>query len=465
MVVILIINFLVRISLSHTLQVDDREQIVYAQELLWGYPMPQPPLYSWLSWFMFKIFGSNLFALSLLKYLLIFLMFYIIWLIADKVFVFNSSKYIALYSFLLMPSFAWHMHQGFTHTILLGLGIVLSLHSLVLIKEIQHYKNYLYLGFAFGVGIMSKYSFIIFMIAILLSALSIPSLRKNLLNIKIFLSLFVFFILIGPHLIWLQQNFIEISMQAQSRLLIDNEGLIIEKIKAIFSLLIASLGFVTPLLFFFLITCWREIFIKKNNITKTSYEKIFSNFYLLIILSCLILAIFFTMPYFKVRWLHPIMMIFQFWLLLRIESKREVKKKVRKGFVYFVIFLTSLVLIIRVFQLTFGPQFGIYGRLNTPIIETLEKIPREHFVNSIIYTDSYTLIAHLLTRFSNPMSYGKKLFNYPAELNFDRCIKISERIIDSEKVSDMKSTNIVSTKFGDKEYKLYYLILPKTYCI
>ena len=171
------------------------------------------------------------------------------------------------------------------------------------------------------------------------------------------------------------------------------------------------------------------------------------------------------MPHFKVRWLHPIMMIFPFWLLLRIEREGEIKKKVRKRFVYFLILLTSAVIIIRVFQTTFGPQFGIYGRLNIPIIETLEKIPREHFVNSIIHTDNYTLIAHLLARFSNPMSYGKKLFNYNAELNFDRCVKISERNMDSEKVSNMKSTNIVSTKFGDKEYKLYYLILPKEDCI
>jgi len=414
---------------------------------------------------MFQLFGSNLFSTTLLKYLLIFFTFVYISFIAEKIFKYQSTKFIALFSYLLMPSFAWHMHQGFTHTILLGLGIMMSLHALLLIKEETSVRNYIYIGFALAIGLLGKYSFIIFMITILLSALAVPNFRKSLLNNKIIISFLVFITLIGPHLIWLQQNFQDIYIQTQDRLLINYDSLVIEKIKSIGSLLTSSLGFVTPLVFFFLITNWKEILSRKNTFIKSDYEKIFSNFYQVLFLCSVLIIIFMTMPHFKVRWLHPIMMIFPFWLLLRIEREGEIKKKVRKRFVYFLILLTSAVIIIRVFQTTFGPQFGIYGRLNIPIIETLEKIPREHFVNSIIHTDNYTLIAHLLARFSNPMSYGKKLLNYNSELNFDKCIKISERNIDYEKVSDMGSANIVSTKFGDKEYKLYYLILPKEDCI
>jgi hypothetical protein len=65
-----------RIFFSHTLQVDDAEQIRLSQELLLGYPIPQPPMYSWLSWGMFQILGTGLLALTLLKYIFITLTFF-----------------------------------------------------------------------------------------------------------------------------------------------------------------------------------------------------------------------------------------------------------------------------------------------------------------------------------------------------------------------------------------------------
>jgi len=56
-------HLLIRIAFSSTLQVDDAEQIRHAQNLLLGYPIPQPPLYSWLSWGLFQILGTGLLAL------------------------------------------------------------------------------------------------------------------------------------------------------------------------------------------------------------------------------------------------------------------------------------------------------------------------------------------------------------------------------------------------------------------
>ena len=73
----LVVHFLIRVLFSQTLQVDDAEQIRYAQELLLGYPIPQPPMYSWLSWGSFQLLGSGLFALTLIKYILITLTFWL----------------------------------------------------------------------------------------------------------------------------------------------------------------------------------------------------------------------------------------------------------------------------------------------------------------------------------------------------------------------------------------------------
>ena len=202
LLIYLVVHFLIRMLFSQTLQVDDAEQIDHAQNLLLGYPIPQPPLYSWLSWGMFKTLSTGLFALTLLKYTLIALTFWFTWLVSGQLFQHLQTRYIATFSYLLMPSFAWHMHQGFTHTILLGFGIILSLHALLSLKENNSIKNYLYLGLALGIGLMAKYSFLLFMIPLLISAISIASFRKIIINQKILLSIGVFIIVVGPHAYW-----------------------------------------------------------------------------------------------------------------------------------------------------------------------------------------------------------------------------------------------------------------------
>jgi 4-amino-4-deoxy-L-arabinose transferase-like glycosyltransferase len=136
-----LINFILRLVFSNTLQLDDAEQIRHAQELLLGYPVPQPPMYSWLSWGSFQLLGSGLFALTLIKYILITLTFWLTWLVSGQLFQHLQTRYIATFSYLLMPSFAWHMQQAFTHTILLGFAIILSLHALLSLKENSSIKN------------------------------------------------------------------------------------------------------------------------------------------------------------------------------------------------------------------------------------------------------------------------------------------------------------------------------------
>ena len=100
LLIYLAIHFLIRVLFNQTLQVDDSEQIGHAQNLLLGYSIPQPPLYSWLTWIMFQIFGTGLFALTLLKYALISLTFWFTWLVSGQLFQHLQTRYIATFSYL-----------------------------------------------------------------------------------------------------------------------------------------------------------------------------------------------------------------------------------------------------------------------------------------------------------------------------------------------------------------------------
>ena len=395
----LVVHAFIRLFFSQTFQVDDAEQIRLSQDLLLGYPIPQPPLYSWLSWGAFQIFGTGLLALTLLKYTIISLTFWFTWLVSGQLFQHIQTRYIATFSYLLMPSFAWHMHQGFTHTILLGFGIILSLHALLSIKNNPSAKNYIYLGLSLGIGLMAKYSFLLFMIPVLGSALSITSFRKPLIDQKILLSIGVFILVIGPHAYWLTQHYQEIFLSIDQKLKVTSDNLLIDRIKSVGQFTGAAIAFVVPFSLIFIINSWRKIFNIDKQVSKDDASKLLNRFFLIILGSVALLAIFVSMPHFKVRWFHPLMMIFPLWMLARIERKTPLPKSIMRWFAVSTIIFTILILSIRIVQVTIGPELGKYGRLNRPIIETFDKLPASTIEDSIIKTEDGFIGSHLLSHY------------------------------------------------------------------
>jgi len=458
-------HLLIRLFFSSTLQLDDAEQIRLSQELLLGYPIPQPPMYSWLSWAMFQIVGAGLFALTLLKYTLITLTFWITWLVSGQLFQHLQTRYIATFSYLLMPSFAWHMHQGFTHTILLGFGIVLSLHALLSLKDNPSTKNYIYLGLAFGIGLMGKYSFLLFMLPIFVSALSIDSYRKILLNSKIFLAIGVFALMIGPHAYWLSQHHQEIFISIDQKLQVTSDNALVDRFKSAWQFSTAAIAFVVPFALVFLINSWRRLFNTDKQLTKQDNILLLNRFYWAIIISVMVLALFVSMPHFKVRWFHPLMMIFPLWMMLRIEREKLLSKSIVKWFYRIVIVLTLLIFSIRVLQVTIGPNLGKYGRLNIPIYKTLDKLNKSLLDSSVLKTNDAFLGAHLLSKHpNNTVVINSKEYG---DLESSQCLWLWDDDTSYEKPqieNGLESGELV-TYIAEFKYTLFYALTPKQECI
>ena len=69
-----LLSLVARVSLSGGLELDESEQILLAQVPRLGYG-PQPPLYTWLQYLVFSLFGQTIFSLSLIKSVLLFITF------------------------------------------------------------------------------------------------------------------------------------------------------------------------------------------------------------------------------------------------------------------------------------------------------------------------------------------------------------------------------------------------------
>jgi len=465
--VYILIHLLVRISFSQILQVDDSEQIDHAQNLLLGYPIPQPPMYSWLSWIMFKIFGTGLLALTLLKYTIISLTFWFTWLVSGQLFQHIQTRYIATFSYLLIPSFAWHMHQGFTHTILLGFGIILSLHALLSIKNNPSAKNYIYLGLSLGIGLMAKYSFLLFMVPLLISAVTVAPFRKIIINQKILLSIGVFILVIGPHAYWLTQHFQEIFLSIDQKLNVTSDNLLFDRIKSVGQFTGAAIAFVVPFLLIFIINSWRKIFNIDKQASKDDSTLLLNRFYLIILVSVILLSIFVSMPHFKVRWFHPLMMIFPLWILARIERKTLLSKSIMRWFASITAIFTVLILSVRIAQMTIGPELGNYGRLNRPIIETFVKLPTSLIQDSIIKTEDGFIGSHLLSHYQkHNIIIESRNFRKEHYENSTQCLWLwdDDTPYTTPKINKIIEQGELITYVSEFKYILFYALSSKSEC-
>ena len=460
----LVTHLLIRLSFSQTLQLDDAEQIRHAQDLALGYPIPQPPLYSWLSWGVFQIFGTGLFALTLLKYVLIALTFWVLWLSSGYLFQHLQTRYLSTLSLLLLPSFGWHMHQGFTHTILLGLAIIATLHALLRLEVCRRPLDFLYLGIALGTGLMAKYSFLLFMIPLLLVALTIPAYRRALVQPGIFFAVAALLAITTPHLFWLTQHYSEVFPTIGQKLQIQPDNSAGERIYSLGHFIAAALFFVSPWFVLLTTLTFRRFSLSRD---QKPCAQLLSRYYLLVCLAVVVLSFFLTMPHFKVRWFHPLMMLFPLWWLMMVESNEPLRKRVWRWITFTTLATTLLVLTIRLLQFTVGPELGHYSRVNRPIMENLQQLPAIPS-DRIIATQDAFLGAHLLAHYpDNPISIQGHHYREEPYLQHTGCIFIwdDDDPVDSAPPKAKPLTiHSSQTKVAKTTYTLFWTQIPTKHC-
>ncbi|WP_405383328.1 ArnT family glycosyltransferase [Maribacter sp. LLG6340-A2] len=188
--------------LKNALELEDAEQAYYTQWLRLGYD-DQPPLYTWAQFFCNQIFGVNKISFSLLRGVLFALTLFILYRFALVRLKNQTKAQLSVLLLVLVPVFIDFMFRRLSHTSLLCLAIIgtyLSLHQLNLKRT---YTNYILLGFLVGIGILSKYNYVFFLIALFVVSLWDKKLFSAIWNIRISISIVIAFAIIYPHVSWL----------------------------------------------------------------------------------------------------------------------------------------------------------------------------------------------------------------------------------------------------------------------
>jgi len=198
----LIIWTLVPTLTNHNLPLDTIEALAWGSNLDWGFKK-HPPASAFFAEVFYQIFGSNDWAYYLLSQIFVVISFFVVWKFSEEFF---SDKIYSLLSVLLLEGIYFY---NFTTPEFNVNVCQLPFWTLSVLYAWKGFKNnktidWLLFGLFAALGVLSKYLFIYLLIA--MDVFFAYMIIKKKVNLKSFISLIPFFLILLPHLIWLTEN-------------------------------------------------------------------------------------------------------------------------------------------------------------------------------------------------------------------------------------------------------------------
>ena len=194
----------IRIAQQGALELDEAEQVFHSQQLLLGYDT-QPPLYVWLQWLSFQVFGVSHAGLALLRNALLFGLYLSVFHVARMLLGTFAAAAVSA-SLVLMTPLGWEAQVDRTHSTLatsLAAGALWAYFSLL-----RHpaRAKYALLGLLLGLGMQAKYNFAIFVLALVAASLIVTEHRKLVWTRDAWLTVVVALVCALPHGLWFLEH-------------------------------------------------------------------------------------------------------------------------------------------------------------------------------------------------------------------------------------------------------------------
>lgn len=388
------LHIILRVSISGSLDYDEAEQALLGQWLLPGYT-EQPPLYTWLQYFLFTLFGENVFAISLLKNSLLLLTYICVFFAAREILHNNRSAILATVSLLFIPQIAWESQRDMTHTTLVVLAAAATLWQVMRLISRRSILNYCILGILLGVGILAKANFAIFITVLLLSLASFAEGRKVIFSKEILISLFVAAACSGTYVLWMVDNQdIVFSAAHKFKRKVQNYGL-----KGTISLFANGFLFLTPLWCICLAVFPAGFKLRPGWSAENDFHRSFIHKYMFfLVLVLFIVVIAFKVTYVKDRWLQPLLFATPIFFFARLNPELITAKRF-KVFLWIAAAAALGIYLAFTFRVAGASYTGHFPRMNYPFEAIADDMRRLGFNNGPIISDDRFLAGNLHFRF------------------------------------------------------------------
>jgi hypothetical protein len=355
------LQILVRVLLPGGLGLDEAEQVYNHQALRLGYGI-QPPLYSWLQWLFFGLFGVNVFALALLKNLLLFLTYLLVYLLGRRL-VDVPVAVTGAAAMLLLPQVGWESQRDLTHSVLLMACMAGILWMTLRLYDKPTLVGYAILGLLFAAAFQAKYSFAPLALAVLAVTLS-PSLRGRLWRREAWVAVIVGIVASLPHGVWMIDRLPQLlaSTAAEIVELESKPSMPVTLLEGIENILWASVSFAALPLLVFAFSGPRA-FLRRPDFQAPGAAFLFRFFtacYLFLLLTVTVGGV----SEFKSRWLQPFLFLLPLALLLAWPGLQDaaVQRRIRGV----TVAVAMLILVAIPARALLGPGFDTPPRSQLP---------------------------------------------------------------------------------------------------
>lgn len=376
------LNALTQGLVSPTAELDQAQQLLLSQDLAWGYGA-QPPLYAWIVHTLFSLTGPNLGVLLGLKALLLGTMLLGAFQVARTLGLEDSQQQAALVGFAFIPQIVWEAQRDLTHSVLATVLGMWTLWAFLALRRAPNIRSYLMLGVLMALGVMSKYNYLIFLVALLVAGFATASYRPRVWNPKMLLSLLVAVCILLPHLAWIVSHQ-DIATASAHKFKMDGGF----SLRGLGSLGMAMLAFSAPLLLV------AGLSRRKQNCQSgpTEEQRILGRLLGVVILLLALSVLVSGATHVKDRWLQPLL----FFLPLFVASIVAIRIRV---FSAIAIALLTLVAVILPGRTLLAEWSGKISRPNLPYAAGFEKIRKEVGKPALIVSNSELLAGNMRLAF------------------------------------------------------------------
>lgn len=237
---------------------DDGEQLVFSQFIDWGYQVRNPPMVTWLLIGLQKLTGPSVLSIVALRMLIVFAIYLLSFRLARMVLDNDRLATLSAGSLLMVFYVGWNTIHGFTHT---SLVTVFYLAATILVWRLRgraRRADQVALGVVLGLGLLAKYAFLLYALALLIAAAFETETRKRLISGWLVAGFALTLPLVVPQALWLL-DFAPADHLSRIDSTYSTLDVVMQKVKGIVRLVPAVIGFLLPLLVVWLAVFWTAL--------------------------------------------------------------------------------------------------------------------------------------------------------------------------------------------------------------
>lgn len=255
--VVVLAHFIVRGLLYPGAPTDDAEQLLFSQVLRGGYDVVNPPLYTWLVIAIQQLVGVEIWSVSLIKFPAYWLIFHFLYVLGRPIIEDRRLAILAALSPLWLYYVAWDAVLSYSHTVLATPLILAALIVFLRLPDKGGVLMYALFGSVLGLGILSKYTFGLAALAMVIAGLIYRPFRPRILNPNMLAALFVAALILTAHVHWLLQQSDVIGTAVSGKFEVNGgAGFFSTRLKGTASAFSSGFGFLSPLWLVLLIIFW-----------------------------------------------------------------------------------------------------------------------------------------------------------------------------------------------------------------